>query len=62
MIKDILLGVGTLIGGALTVIGLACRFASHDNTMNQGMGEMLGYALLVVGVPVLALCVWGLVR
>lgn len=62
MIKDILLGVGALVGGALTITGLACRFASYDNTMNQGMGETLGYALLVVGVPTLALCIWGLVR
>lgn len=52
--------VGALIGGALTVFGLICWFVPADNTDAQALSEGVAIALLVVGVPVLALSLLGL--
>ena len=70
MIKDILLGVGTVAGLGITGIGLLALFTRPDpRTTYAGerfaenvMGAVIGIPCLIVGVPMLALCVWGLVR
>lgn len=60
--KDALLGLGALLGIALTGFGLFCRFHAYDNPDAAAMGISFGYLLLVPGVPLLFLCAWGLAK
>lgn len=63
--KEALLIIGCVVGSILTLIGGLAKLISAKPD-GEGMLALLwltiGIPCLVVGVPMLGLCIWGLAR